>query len=88
MIDLVEAGVGLSLAREAPALRAAHERGLVLLRQLALDTQLALVSLRARQHEPLVAQLHAAARTSWGRGEATIPAPVRAPDARPAPERA
>lgn len=88
MIDLVEAGVGLSLAREAPALRAAHERGLVLLRQLALDTQLALVSLRARQHEPLVARLHAAARTSWGRGEATIPAPVRAPDARPAQERA
>ena len=53
-----------------------------------LDTQLALVSLRARQHEPLVAQLHAAASTSWGRGEATIPAPVRAPDARPAQERA
>ena len=74
MIDLVEAGVGPSLAREALALRAAiNERGPGAAAPSALDTQLALVSLRARQHEP--AALHAAARTSWGSHDATILAP-------------
>jgi DNA-binding transcriptional LysR family regulator len=82
MLDLVGAGVGLSLAREAPALRAAHERGLVLLRHRALDTVLSFVVLRRRQPEPALVRLVDAVDRSWGRPGLT------GTDASPAPETA
>jgi DNA-binding transcriptional LysR family regulator len=49
MIDLVKAGFGLSLAREAVALREADQSGLVVSRAHGLDTALSLVG---RQPEP------------------------------------
>lgn len=57
MLDLVKAGVGLSLAREALALRAAHEAGLTLVRHRTLDTKLSVVALRSRQTQPAEAAL-------------------------------
>lgn len=49
MLDLVRAGFGLSLAREAVALREAHVGGLAVSREHRLDTTL---SLAARAHQP------------------------------------
>lgn len=46
MIDLVRAGFGLSLAREAVALREADQSGLAVSRQHTLDTALSLVAAR------------------------------------------
>jgi DNA-binding transcriptional LysR family regulator len=45
MLDLVRAGFGLSLAREAVALREADESGLALWRQQPLSTALSLVAM-------------------------------------------
>ena len=89
MLDLVAAGIGLSLARESPALRLAHERGLVLLRHRTLDTELSFVSLNDRQDDATIARLHRSARDGWDRA---VPMPgstsFKGPDATPAPGRA
>jgi len=82
MLDLVDAGVGLSLAREAPALRAAHERALVLLRHRALDTGLSFVMLRARMDEPASLRLRQAVRAVWAPQAGT---PLRTTPSTPAP---
>lgn len=51
MLDLVRAGFGLSLAREAVALREAHVGGLAVSREHRLDTTLSLGALED-QHDP------------------------------------
>ena len=51
MLDLVRAGFGLSLAREAVALREAHVGGLAMSREHRLDTTLSLGALQ-RQDDP------------------------------------
>jgi len=70
MLDLVRAGFGLSLAREAVALRAADESGLALWRSQPLDTALWLLA--SAQPEParaaVVEQLFDAAASIWSTG--------------------
>lgn len=68
MLDLVRAGFGLSLAREAVALREADAAGLAVWRQQPLDTALSLVS-RVPPADPAraatVDQLFEAAASIW-----------------------
>jgi DNA-binding transcriptional LysR family regulator len=56
MIDLVKAGFGLSLAREAVALREADQAGLTVSRTHTLDTQLSLIAPRATATAAAVAR--------------------------------
>lgn len=65
MLDLVRAGVGLSLAREAVALREAHETGLCVSRSHALDTHLSVMAMHERAAEQSVQALFEAARQIW-----------------------
>lgn len=77
MLDLVREGVGLSLAREAEALREAQESGLAVSREHTIDTELSVVARltpagpRGREDkdaeaaEAAVAALFAAAREVW-----------------------
>jgi DNA-binding transcriptional LysR family regulator len=72
MIDLVRAGFGLSLAREAVALREADGAGLAVWRQQPLDTALSLLALESPPADPArartVAQLFDAAASIWPGG--------------------
>jgi DNA-binding transcriptional LysR family regulator len=74
MLDLVRAGFGLSLAREAVALRAVDESGLALWRTQPLDTALWLLAgdQAANQADParsaVVDQLFDAAASIWTAG--------------------
>ena len=65
MIDLVRAGFGLSLAREAVALREADQAGLALSRAHALDTALWLVARREAPVPDPLAPLFEAAASVW-----------------------
>lgn len=55
MLDLVKSGVGLTLARDSNALRAAHTHGLVIADAVALHTELTFVCLKRRREEPAIA---------------------------------
>lgn len=73
MIDLVRAGFGLSLAREAVALREADQSGLAVSRLHGLDTALSLVARPLPAEGPLtvtVNALFAAAEQIWQPAEA------------------
>lgn len=65
MLDLVRSGVGLSLARDHIALRAAQAHGLVVARHARLDCLLNFVCLKTRVNDPLVAAAVAALDTVW-----------------------
>lgn len=86
MMDLVKAGFGLSLAREAVALREADQSGLAVSRQHALDTQLSLIACRAADGSPSVpssALLFDVATRVW---QSTLPSPdLNPPNAIPTP---
>jgi len=64
MLDLVRAGVGLSLVRESLA-RAESRAGRVALTPITLDTELALVCLERRRKEPALATAFALAEEIW-----------------------
>ena len=54
MLDLVRAGVGLSLARDSIALRESQTAGLQIVKGLSIRTELALICLASRQTDPLI----------------------------------
>jgi len=66
MLDLVKSGVGLSLVRDAIAMREAQARGLVIADQVALDCDLSFVCLAERAGEPVIARAWAALDGVWG----------------------
>ncbi|OYU78919.1 MAG: hypothetical protein CFE45_29070 [Burkholderiales bacterium PBB5] len=72
MLDLVRAGFGLSLAREAVALREADEAGLAIWREQPLDTALWLLARPEAEIDPpraaAVAQLFDTAAAVWTPG--------------------
>ena len=65
MLDLVKSGVGLSLVRDAIAIREAQARGLVIADRVGLDCELSLVCRAGRAGEPVIAAAWAALDTVW-----------------------
>lgn len=65
MLDLVRSGVGLSLVRDAVAIREAQARGLVVADRVALECELTFVSLADRVAEPAIAAAWAALAKVW-----------------------
>ncbi|MDP2264787.1 MAG: LysR family transcriptional regulator [Hydrogenophaga sp.] len=66
MLDLVKSGVGLSLVRDAIAMRESQASGLVMADQVALPCDLSFVCLAERAGEPVIARAWAALDGVWG----------------------
>lgn len=66
MIDLVISGVGLSLARDAVALRVAQTHGLVVQQALCLTADLSFIALVKRADDQVVRAAFAAVRATYG----------------------
>jgi DNA-binding transcriptional LysR family regulator len=69
MLDLVRSGVGLSLARDAVAIRESQARGLVIADRVALESSLSFVSLRSERANPVVRSAWAALDRVWDRAD-------------------
>ncbi|MDX1818297.1 MAG: LysR family transcriptional regulator [Marinobacter sp.] len=65
MLDLVRAGVGLSLARDALAMAERQERGLVVVEGVQLPCALSFIWHRDRQDEPVIAEAIEALSSVW-----------------------
>ncbi|WLW64439.1 LysR family transcriptional regulator [Achromobacter aegrifaciens] len=65
MLDLVRSGVGLSLARDSIALRESQASGLVLVKGLAIQAELAFITQASRRDDPLVAAAFAAVQAAF-----------------------
>ncbi|AVJ28580.1 LysR family transcriptional regulator [Achromobacter spanius] len=65
MLDLVRSGVGLSLARDAIALRESQSSGLQLVKGLSIQAELSFITQAARRDDPLVAAAFAAVRAAF-----------------------
>lgn len=65
MLDLVKSGVGLSLARDSIALRAAHASGIAVADQVEVPAELGFLSLRARRNEPAIAAAFGVIGAVW-----------------------
>lgn len=65
MLDLVRAGVGLSLARDALAMAERQERGLVVVEGIQLTCALSFIWHRDRQDEPLIKEALTALAGVW-----------------------
>jgi DNA-binding transcriptional LysR family regulator len=65
MLDLVRAGVGLSLARDALAMAERQETGLEIVEGLQLPCALSFIWHRDRQDEPLIAEALEALAGVW-----------------------
>lgn len=65
MLDLVRSGVGLSLARDAIAIREAQARGLAVADCVSLDCELSFVCRAERKAEPVIAAAWAALEEVW-----------------------
>lgn len=66
MLDLVRAGVGLSLARDALAMAERQERGLVVVEGVRLPCALCFIWRRERSEEPAVAAALEVLSSVWG----------------------
>jgi DNA-binding transcriptional LysR family regulator len=65
MLDLVKSGVGLSLARDAIAMRESQTRGLAVADGVSLDCSLSFICLASRVDEPVVASALGALTQAW-----------------------
>ncbi|MET0679059.1 MAG: LysR family transcriptional regulator [Bradyrhizobium sp.] len=74
MIGLVEAGTGLSLARDSVLDRITRKRDFVVADAVALSCDLGFACLASRRHEPMIAQAFTAIRAVWDlpRGAAAV----------------
>ncbi|MFZ6843501.1 LysR family transcriptional regulator [Undibacterium sp. RuTC16W] len=66
MLDLVKSGVGLSLLRDAIAIREAHAHGLVIADAVSLSTELSFICLEKRRNEATIAAVFALLKLCWG----------------------
>ena len=73
MLDLVRAGVGLSLVRESIA-RSESRAGRIALSPVSLGTELTLVCLKRRSQEPAVVAVFELAEELWGDAPKSVPA--------------
>lgn len=65
MLDLVKSGVGLSLARDSIALRAAHAGGIVIADRVEVPAELGFLCLRERRNEPAIAAAFSVIGSVW-----------------------
>lgn len=65
MLDLIKSGVGLSLVRDAIAIRESQAHGLVIADRVQLACALQFVSLASRADEPVIASAWAALGRAW-----------------------
>ncbi|MFZ6861901.1 LysR family transcriptional regulator [Undibacterium sp. Ji67W] len=65
MLDLVKSGVGLSLIRDAIAMREAHAYGLVIADAVNITTQLSLICQEKRKNEAMIAESFQLVSQSW-----------------------
>ena len=65
MLDLVKAGVGLSLVRDSIAIRESQAHGLVIADRVQLECALQFVSMAARAEEPVIASAWTALGRAW-----------------------
>lgn len=68
MLELVRAGAGLSLARDALAMAERQERGLVVVEGLRLPCALCFVWRKDRDEDPLIASAREVLNQVWGQG--------------------
>ncbi len=65
MIELVRAGVGLSLARETVAIDEAQKHGAAISREVPIEIPLSFISLARRREEPLIEAMFFAAQMAF-----------------------
>jgi DNA-binding transcriptional LysR family regulator len=65
MLDLVRSGVGLSLARDSVALRAAHAGSIAIADRVEVPAELGFLCLRARRTEPAIAAAFSVIAAVW-----------------------
>jgi DNA-binding transcriptional LysR family regulator len=79
MIDLVEGGNGLGLARDSVLDRVTSKRNFVIADKVALTCDLSFACLTSRRHEPIIAQAFSAMQAVWDLKPAgAAPAPIEA----------
>ncbi|KRR22191.1 LysR family transcriptional regulator [Bradyrhizobium retamae] len=79
MIDLVEGGNGLGLARDSVLDRVTGKRNFVIADKVALTCDLGFACLTSRRHEPMIAQAFSAMQAVWDlKPASTAPAPIEA----------
>ncbi len=69
MLDLVRAGVGLSLARDALAMTERQERGLVFAEKMQVPCSLGFICRQDRCREPVIAWALEMLNRVWDSGE-------------------
>ena len=83
MIEFVEAGSCLSLARDCVLDRIARSRNFVIADKVSLTCDLSFACLTSRRHEPMIAQAFAAMQTVWDLNPGgAAPAPIEAAPSR------
>jgi DNA-binding transcriptional LysR family regulator len=65
MIDFVESGIGLSLARKSVLNRRDRKRNFVIADSVSITCDLSLACLKSRRHEPVVARAFSAMERAW-----------------------
>jgi len=79
MVEFVEAGNCLSLARDCVIDRITRKRNFVIADKVALTCDLSFVCLTSRRHEPMISQAFSAMRTVWElTPDSATPAPIEA----------
>ena len=79
MVEFVEAGHCLSLARDCVIDRITRKRDFVVADKVALTCDLSLACLASRRHEPMISQAFSAMQTVWDLTPGSIaPAPIEA----------
>ena len=80
MIDFVESGICLSLARDCTLDRITRKRNFVIADKVTLTCDLSFACLTARRHEPVISHAFAAMQAVWDLKPAdALPAPVTTP---------
>jgi DNA-binding transcriptional LysR family regulator len=65
MIDFVESGIGLSLARKGVLDRRSHKHNFVVADSVSITCDLSLACLKSRRHEPIIARAFSAMERAW-----------------------
>jgi DNA-binding transcriptional LysR family regulator len=83
MIDFVESGICLSLARDAIIDRVTHKRNFVIADKVTLSCDLSFACLTSRRHESVISHAFSAMQAVWDLKPADVlPAPVTTPRSR------